>query len=134
MYIKTIAVAMAFIITFLAVVGCTTTTQTTTAAAYVNLDASEFMEKVDTEGVFTVDVHIPEQQHIRGTDAVIPFDEIESNINEFPADKSTPIALYCRSGSMSTSASQELIDLGYTTVYNLLGGVYAWEDAGFEFE
>lgn len=33
---------------------------------------------------------------------------------------------------MSVEAAQELADMGYAEVYNLKGGIVAWEDSGFD--
>ena len=85
------------------------------------------------ELLFLVDVHIPEQQHIKGTDAFIPYNEIENNLDSLP-DKNSKIVLYCRSGSMSIEASETLVKLGYKNVYNHLGGTNDWKLKGFEFE
>ena len=57
---------------------------------------------------------------------------ISDNLDKLPS-KDVPIALYCRSGSMSKQASQELSDLGYK-VYNLKGGANSWRTEGYEFE
>ena len=91
------------------------------------VDPAEFSALIKDEEVFTLDVHTPEQTHIPGTDAVIAFDQISQNLDKLPADKSTLIAVYCRSGGMSAEASQELADLGYITVYDLQGGLNAYK-------
>ena len=80
------------------------------------------------------DVHIPEQHHIRGTDAQVTFFKIKENIDQFPQEKTTPIYLYCKSGPMANWAARTLFDLGYKRVYNLTGGVQAWKQAGFPME
>jgi rhodanese-related sulfurtransferase len=47
-------------------------------------------------------------------------------------DKDAPIILYCRSGRMSEGASRALLDLGYTQVWDVPGGMIAWERGGRE--
>jgi len=96
--------------------------------SYENIPASELATMLETKDFFLLDVHIPEQEHIDGTDAFIPYDDIASYISELPEDKDTEIVVYCRSGSMSTAASAELIEMGYTNVKNLEGGVNAYNE------
>lgn len=99
---------------------------------YSDLSAQEFKVLVDDPNTFVLDVHIPEQSHINGTDAFIPYTNIKENAGLLPENRSTPIAVYCRSGSMSVKASEDLVELGYANVYNLKGGVSAWKSAGYE--
>ena len=49
---------------------------------------------------------------------------------ELPTDKAAPIVVYCRSGNESAVASQTLVDLGYTDIANLDGGMTAWVAGG----
>jgi len=86
------------------------------------IDASEYDELARLPEVFVLDVHVPEQNHLSNTDAFIPFDQIEKNVSDLPADKTTPILVYCRSGGMSKQASAELASMGYQSVYDLRGG------------
>lgn len=108
-------------------------TQESVKIAGVQLvNPTEFSELVKKSERFLVDVHIPEQTHIPGTDALIPYNEISENLNQLPKDKSTLILVYCRSGSMSKPASQEIAKLGYTNVYDLDGGINAYREQNNE--
>ncbi len=124
---KIIGILLAGFILLLA--GCTAVQK----GEIINLEPKEFKKAIEDENVFVIDVHVPEQQHIQGTDEVIAFDKLEENLEKLPKDKNTPIAVYCRSGSMSAQASQTLIDMGYTKVYNLVGGAKNWGEEGYEF-
>lgn len=86
------------------------------------------------EDIFLVDVHTPEQRHIKGTDAFMPYDEIDKHLVKLPQDKATPIYLYCAGGPMGNAAARVLHDMGYQNLYNLDGGAAAWRKAGFTFE
>ena len=88
----------------------------------------QIMQKQD---VFLVDVHVPEQRHIKGTDLFVPFHKIKENIDKFPKDKRTPIYLYCQGGPMGNAAAKTLFESGYKKIYNLQGGKDAWLVAGY---
>ena len=96
---------------------------------YQNISVQEFDSILTSKDPFVVDVHTPEQTHIPGTDAFIDFTKVKDRLAEFPQDKDAEILVYCRSGSMSLSASQDLINAGYTNVKNLVGGRNAWVEA-----
>ncbi len=81
---------------------------------------------------FFVNTHIPYEGEIEGTDAFIAYDETAQQLDSYPADKNAKIVLYCRSGRMSAIAAQELVKAGYTNVWNLDGGMVAWEQAGYK--
>lgn len=99
------------------------------AQEYKTIDYQEFNELAKIQDAFILDVHIPEQAHIPGTDAFIPYNEIDENLNQLPADKDAPILVYCRSGSMSKIASEDLVNLGYTNVFDLSGGTDLYKNS-----
>ena len=45
-------------------------------------------------------------------------------------DRSATYFVYCRSGNRSGQATEIMADLGFTSVYDLDGGIQAWEAAG----
>ncbi len=45
-------------------------------------------------------------------------------------DPEKPVLVYCRSGKRSEKAAKELRKAGFSPVYELQGGIVAWEKAG----
>lgn len=108
------------------------TIQSTKLITYSNISVNTLKNYIETKkDIYLLDVHIPEQEHIGTTDAFIPFNDLIVNASKLPLDKETEIVIYCRSGSMSETASNTLTDMGYTNVKNLKGGLNAWKAAGF---
>lgn len=69
---------------------------------------------------------LPEFLHRRIEGAVnIPVQELTQRYREVPVDKD--IIVLCEHGIRSVSASQLLMQLGFTRIYNMLGGMSAWE-------
>jgi len=102
---------------------------------YLKVITSSDLNKVmQSEDVFLVDVHTPKQQHIKGTDLFVPYNEIERYKDKFPQDKNTAIYLYCEGGPMGNAAARSLHELGYNNLINLQGGARAWRKTGFKFE
>ena len=98
------------------------------------ITATELNQVMQKEDIVLIDVHTPEQQHIKGTDLVIPYNEIEKYQNKLPKDKNTAIYLYCQGGPMGEAAAKSLYELRYRNLYNLEGGAKAWRKAGLDFE
>ena len=46
--------------------------------------------------------------------------------------KDVPIYVYCRSGGRSSSAADKMEKLGFTKVYNMIGGIGSWQSKGYE--
>ncbi len=123
--------------------GCSSsddsTSDTTAATAPVDvgsaqlLGPAEFSAVIADDGVMVLNVHVPYEGEILGTDAFVPFDTIGSWA-DLPEDRSAPIAVYCRSGNMSATATETLVDMGYTNVVDLAGGMNAWTAQGLPLE
>lgn len=98
----------------------------------MSLSPDAFADRL-TADVFVVNVHLPADAAIAGTDATIGYDRMVGD-DRLPTDKDTPLLLYCRTGRMSAAAGRELIAVGYTDVSHLEGGMDAWARAGYDLE
>ena len=68
--------------------------------------------------------------HIYGA-VWIPVTELETRIGELAGHENHGIIVYCRSGGRSVTASGILDSHNFTKVYNMLGGISAWQSAGY---
>lgn len=94
---------------------------------YKDITALELKKALKSKDFFLLDVHVPEQEHIPGTDAFIPYNEIEKYQDKLPKDKKTKIIVYCETGLMGDTASNALYQMGYKDVHNLVGGKKEWD-------
>ncbi|MDK3161439.1 rhodanese-like domain-containing protein [Kamptonema cortianum] len=110
-----------------------TAVTTPSTGLYQTLTVDEFASIVANESdqYTIVNVHIPYEGEVAETDLSIPYNDIEALTRALP-DPNVPIILYCRSGRMSEEASRALIDLGYTQLWDVPGGMIAWESSGRE--
>jgi len=99
---------------------------------YKNMTVDELNQQLKSKDFALVDVHIPEQKHINGTDAFIPYDDIENQLDKLPQGKEAKIVLYCKTGRMSQIAAEKLAERGYTNVYNVVGGIVEWVKKGYD--
>jgi len=99
---------------------------------YQDISSIELNSIMENKDFLLINVHIPYDGEIEGTDLFIPFNKISANLDKLPADKSSKIIIYCRSGSMSAAASKELAQIGYTNILNLPGGMNDWRENGFK--
>lgn len=83
------------------------------------------------QGALLLDVREPgeyEQGHAPGS-TLIPLGQLSSRLHEIRAYVSRPVAVICRSGRRSAQAAEILSRAGFTSVYNVQGGMNAWEAA-----
>jgi phage shock protein E len=107
----------------------TTDAGSSSGDGWSRIDAGTLEQRLKDPSTVLVNVHVPYEGEIPGTDAFIPYTEIAQRISDLPADP-TKLVIYCRSGNMSTEAAQELVAAGYQGFAELSGGFYAWEAAG----
>ena len=95
------------------------------------LAPDEFEKVIQNQSIFLLNVHTPYQGKINGTDEILEdWENIEKYMDRLPKDTSVPIAIYCRSGRMSETVAEDLKEMGYQKIYDLSGGMNAWEESG----
>ena len=102
------------------------------AAGPANLGPDESFRLVQQRGdLFLLDVRTPmEYQQFRLANAtLIPIDQLMNRMSELPHDR--PILVYCAVGSRSAQVVNYLVRRGFSQVYNLYGGIYAWANRGY---
>ncbi|MFD3276787.1 rhodanese-like domain-containing protein [Aquirufa echingensis] len=62
---------------------------------------------------------------------LIPLGELPDRLEEIEAWKGQEILVHCRSGARSGRAKEYLESEGFTNVRNVLGGMLAWQAAGY---
>ena len=102
--------------------------------SYTDVSVAELQTMLENKDFTFINVHIPFEGDIANTDLSIAYNEIEQNLQQLPGDQDAKLVLYCRSGRMSSIAAETLVKLGYTNLWNLSGGMVAWEQAGLPLE
>jgi thioredoxin len=98
------------------------------------IDSKAFSEKIKaTKKAQILDVRTPEEYASEHIDNAKNINWLAEDFvaNTAQYDKSKPVFIYCKSGGRSQKAAAKLAELGFTTVYELEGGILKWNAAGF---
>lgn len=102
------------LVSLLFVVGCGSNN-------YQTVDSQKAYALINDYDVTIIDVRSADE-YKRGhiVDAInIDVEVISDEVEDIVKDKSKKVLVYCQSGSRAKTASQKLVDLGYTDVYNI---------------
>lgn len=109
------------------VFGFSCTQNTANGQTKLSPGAFEAMLKKDST-VQLLDVRTPEEfqgGHIPGARNLNFYDtDFAQKINTL--DKNRPVMVYCKVGGRSGKAAKQLSDAGFLQVYDLSGGIEAW--------
>jgi rhodanese-related sulfurtransferase len=97
------------------------------ASGYHKISAEKAKSMMDEGSVIILDVRTLEEYnegHIVGA-LLLPNESIGSTQPSLLPDKDAVILVYCRSGNRSKQASDKLVKMGYTKVYDF-GGIIDW--------
>ncbi len=84
------------------------------------MDNNEDFQLIDVRETFEY-----ETSNLNGEN--IPLGGILIEADKVATDK--PVIIQCRSGKRSAAAVMQLEQLGFTNLYNLKGGILAWQEA-----
>ncbi len=76
-----------------------------------------------------INVHLPYEGELAGTDAGVAYDAI-LGASALPVDRSVTAPLYCKTGRVCASAGTSHVEAGYTNVTAPAGGSDAWQASG----
>ena len=92
------------------------------------ISIEEAKKNLDTnQSIVLLDVRTKqeyEEGHIEGA-LHVPVNKLEYEIEDLIPDKEQTIYLYCRSGVRTIMAGDILLELGYTSIYDM-GGIIYW--------
>lgn len=98
-----------------------------------DITIEELKERMDNnEALYIIDVreeHEFDEFNIGAQ--LIPLGELPERLDEIEVDKDAEIIVHCRSGARSGRAKEYLSSEGYSNVRNLIGGMLAWQAAGY---
>ena len=81
-----------------------------------------------------VDVRTPEEfgaSHLKDAQNIcVTEDDFKEKIKSL--DKNKPVYVYCKKGGRSAKAAEILAEMGFTEIYDLQGGITAWDLEGLE--
>jgi rhodanese-related sulfurtransferase len=121
-----------FLIAFSVVTSCsrpkkelrTVSAQEVYDAVYNKSNSSIQLVDVRTAEEYGV-THLKNAQNICVTE-----DDFQEKVKTLDKDK--PVYVYCKSGGRSARAAKILAEMGFTQIYDLAGGITAWEEDGLE--
>lgn len=97
------------------------------------VDVHEAKRMVDSDEVSVVDVRTQFPFRAMAGAAYIPLEDILTRPMEvLETDK--PVLFICNVGQTSGVATQMAHAMGVANAYNMMGGMKAWEEAGYETE
>lgn len=83
------------------------------------------------QGAFVLDVREPyefEAGHLPAS-TLIPLGQLTDRVAELEAQRTHNIVVICHGGKRSATACGQLAQLGFSSTYNIAGGILAWKKA-----
>jgi len=100
------------------------------------VDTTAALQLINHKNALVLDVREPgeyEAGHVLNS-KLIPLGKLKERMGELEKYRDQSIVVVCRSGARSGTASYLLGRQGFTQVYNLAGGVLAWQKVNLPLE
>jgi rhodanese-related sulfurtransferase len=110
----------------------TATAAVSSSPSLIDPAAAEALLAAPPAGLVVLDVRTPEEfaaGHLDGA-VMIDFQSPSFAADVVALGEDTPVFVYCRSGNRSAQAVAAMVQLGFTDLTELDGGIVAWEAAG----
>lgn len=95
------------------------------------VDVQGAVQLINHKNAFVLDVREPGEYkagHLLNAQ-LIPLGKLKERIGEIEQYKDQPVVVVCRSGNRSGVACGIMKKQGFTQVYNMAGGILAWQQA-----
>jgi len=96
-----------------------------------NIDSIKAIELINNKEAIIIDIRSMadyNKGHILNA-INIPANSLKTQLNLIQKYKNKPLIVVCRSGAQSSMACKQLHESDFSEVYNLRGGLLAWEGA-----
>lgn len=101
-----------------------------------DVDVAAALQLINHKNAFVLDVREPSEYnngHLLNA-KLLPLGKLKERMGELEKHRDKPMLVVCRSGNRSGTACAILAKNGYTQVYNLAGGVTAWQGSKLPLE
>ena len=98
--------------------------------------SSGALQLINHKNAITLDVRETDEfntGHILNS-KLVPLGKLEERLGELERYREQPVVVVCRSGQRSAAACVLLGKQGFSQVYNLTGGILAWQKASLPLE
>ncbi len=103
---------------------------------YQTVEVNQAKEILADDEVVLLDVRTDDEYHSAHLPGARQLNfnspDFENQLEELPKEQTYMV--YCHSGNRSRKAMNKMKEMGFEKVYNMDGGISAWQDAGGEIE
>ena len=119
-----------YLVSFILLISCLNVSY---SEVIKNINSKEFNELLKSGDGIIIDVRTPHEFHSGHIKEASNIDFYSDEfINKLEVvGKDVPIYIYCRSGGRSLQAAIKMKEIGFNNIYNLIGGINAWNSAKY---